>query len=178
MRYSDLVEVYSALEATTKRLEKTHIIAQFLKKVKVDDLERICLLIQGKVFQQYDEEKIGVAARLVLKALATGSGESVSKIEQKWKKLGDLGDVAKELIGKKKQATLFSQELSVKKVFDNLTKLASLEGAGTVSRKVGLIAELLTSAKDDEAKYIVRTVLEEVRVGVADGTLRDAITWA
>jgi DNA ligase-1 len=83
MKYSDLVEVYEELESTSKRLEKTRIIAKFLRTVKVGDLEQVCLLLQGKVFQQYDEAKLGVAARLVLKALATASGESVGVIEKK-----------------------------------------------------------------------------------------------
>jgi DNA ligase-1 len=178
MKYSDLVEVYEELESTSKRLEKTRIIAKFLRTVKVGDLEQVCLLLQGKVFQQYDEAKLGVAARLVLKALATASGESVGVIEKKWKSLGDLGDVGKDILGKKKQATLFSAELTVQKVFDNLTKLSGLVGSGTVGKKVGYVSELLTSAKAAEAKYIVRIVLEELRVGVADGTLRDAIVWA
>ncbi|MDP7323773.1 MAG: ATP-dependent DNA ligase [Candidatus Woesearchaeota archaeon] len=178
MKYHDLVQVYVELEATSKRLGKTHIIAEFLKTVREEDLEVIVLLLQGRVFQSYDERKIGVAARLVLKAIASGSGESAANVETKWKSLGDLGEVGKALLSKKKQATLFSQELTVKKVFTNLTKLASLEGIGTVKHKTALIAELLTSAKPDEAKFIIRTVLEEMRVGVADGTLRDAVTWA
>ena len=60
----------------------------------------------------------------------------------------------------------------------NIKKLATLTGQGTVDKKVKLIAELLTSAEPKEARYIVRTVLEDLRVGVASGTLRDAIAWA
>ncbi len=178
MDYKKLVEAYTKLEATSKRLEKTHIIAEFLKNVKSAELEMICLLLQGKVFPVYDERKIGVASRLVLKALSVASGNTAETIEQKWKALGDLGEVAKALMSRKKQATLYSSSLVVGKVFDNLTKLATLEGEGTVNKKVMLIAELLTSATPDEAKYLVRTVLEELRVGVADGTMRDAIVWA
>ncbi len=178
MKYHALAEVYDSLENTSKRLGKTHIISEFLKKVPSEALEKITLLLQGKVYQEYDERKLGVASRLVIKALAVSSGESADTIEKKWKKLGDLGDVTKELMSSKKQATLFSSELTVNKVFDNLAKLASLTGMGTVDKKVGLISELLTSAKALEAKYIIRTVLEDLRVGVADGTLRDAIVWA
>ena len=66
----------------------------------------------------------------------------------------------------------------MKKVFTNLQKLASLEGQGTVDQKVGLIAELLTSAEPLEARYIVRTTLNDLRVGVGDGSIRDAIVWS
>ena len=53
-----------------------------------------------------------------------------------------------------------------------------LIGQGTVDRKTQLIAELLTSAIPTEARYVVRTVLGELRVGVGEGSLRDAIVWA
>ena len=178
MIYSKLVELYEKLEGTTKRLEKTYIISEFLKHVSSDDISTIVLLIQGRLFPNWDERETGVASRLVLKAINVATGLSSSKIEHEWKKTGDLGKVAENLVKVKKQATLLSHQLTVKKVFENLRKLAELEGGGAVERKVGLIAELLTSAKDLEARFIVRTVLKELRVGVGEGSLRDAIVWA
>ncbi|MBW2975732.1 ATP-dependent DNA ligase [Candidatus Woesearchaeota archaeon] len=178
MEYIKLVEIYEKLEKTTKRLEKTHIISEFLKKTDAENLPIITLLLQGKLFPNWDENKTGVASRLILKAINTATGINASRIEHEWKNTGDLGITAENLVGKKRQSTLFSHELSVKKVFNNLRKLAVLEGAGTVDKKMKLIAELLTSAKPMEAKYIVRTVLEELRVGVGEGSLRDAIVWA
>jgi DNA ligase-1 len=178
MEYQKLVNVYQRLEATTKRLEKTHIISEFLKTVEADDLPVVILLLQGKIFPNWDPSKIGVASRLILKAIAISTGIESKRIENSWKRSGDLGKTAEELVVLKKQATLFSQDLDVKKVFDNLRKLATLEGAGTVERKIKLIAELLTSAKPLEARYVVRTVLGELRVGVGEGSLRDAVVWA
>ena len=178
MEYSKLVEVYEQLNSTTKRLEKTHIISEFLKDISVDDIEHVVLLLKGKVFPNYDSREVGVAARLMLKALSAATGISVDKIENEWKKHGDLGLVAESIIKTKKQSTLHSTKLTVKKVFDNIRNLASLEGQGTVHRKTQLIAELLTSAKPLEAKYIVKTVLEEMRIGVGEGSMRDAIVWA
>ena len=178
MKYASLVEVYQKLDSTTKRLEKTYFISELLRKTPVEDLSRITLLLQGKIFPPWDERKIGVASRMVLKAINFATGLNSGEIEDEWKKTGDLGKTAENLIKKKKQATLFSQDLSVSKVFNNLRKLATLEGLGSVDQKVKLISELLTSAKPIEARYIVRNVLEELRVGVGAGSLRDAITWA
>jgi len=178
MKYASLVEVYQKLDSTTKRLEKTYFISELLRKTPVEDLSRITLLLQGKIFPPWDERKIGVASRMVLKAINFATGLNSGEIEDEWKKTGDLGKTAENLIKKKKQATLFSQDLSVSKVFNNLRKLATLEGLGSVDQKVKLISELLTSAKPIEARYIVRNVLEELRVGVGAGSLRDAIAWA
>ncbi len=178
MQYRQLVETYEKLEATSKRLEKTDIIAKLLKKTGAEDLEIVVLLLQGRLFPGWDESKIGVASRLIIKAINVASGTEIKKIEAEWRKTGDLGKVAENLIGKKSQSTLFKKDLTVRKVFENLRKLAELEGTGTVDKKIKLVAELLTSASPKEAKYIVRTVLEELRVGVGEGSLRDALVWA
>ena len=178
MKYLELVGVYEQLEGTSKRLEKTFYLSEFLKKVPAKEVDRIILLVRGLVFPQWDERKIGMASRLLLKALNTASGIDLAEIEKEWKKTGDLGLCAENIMSKKSQATLFAQELTTDKVFENIQKQASMEGAGTVDKKVKLIAELITSAKPIEAKYIIRTVLEDLRVGLGEGTVRDAITWA
>ncbi len=178
MQYQRLVDLYLALEKTTKRLEKTALVAEFLKEVPAEDVADVVYLLQGHVFAPWDERKIGFSSRLMLKAIHVASGTAVEKVEHLWSKKGDLGLVAAELIGKKSQATLVSHALTVNKVIANIRKLATLEGAGTVDRKISLVAELLTSSSSDEARFIARTVLEELRVGIAAGILRDSIAQA
>ncbi|MFH1054201.1 MAG: ATP-dependent DNA ligase [Candidatus Woesearchaeota archaeon] len=178
MQYKKIVDLYIQLDSTTKRLEKTYYISEFLKNVSADDIKIVGLLLQGKIYPAWDKSDIGVASRLVLKAISVASGISSEKVEKEWKKTGDLGDCAHNLIGIKKQTTLVSHNLSVDKVFNNLRKLAGLEGQGTVDKKIRLIAELLTSSSPDEARYIIRTILDELRIGVGEGAFRDAIVWA
>jgi len=178
MKYSELASTYEEMEKTSKRLEKTFIISQFLKKTKEEDIDKVTLLLQGRLFPLWDETKIGVSDRLVIKAIAAATGTPADKVEDEWKKIGDLGLVAEKLVQKKSQATLFSRELTVDKVFTNLRKLPTLEGGGSVDQKIKMIAELLSSAKPLEARYVVRTVLEDLRVGVGSGSMRDAIVWA
>jgi DNA ligase-1 len=178
MQYHKLVDVYENLESTPKRLGKTHIISEFLKHTSTEDLPTIMLLLEGRLFPNWDNREVGVASRLILKAISIASGIEANKVEKEWKKTGDLGLVAENLIKGKRQRTLHSHELTVKKVFTNLRRLPELQGQGTVERKIQLISELLTSAKPKEAKYIVRTILQVLRVGVGEGSVRDAITWA
>lgn len=178
MKYIQLVELYEKLEKTTKRLEKTYYISQFLSKAPVEDTERIVLLMLGRVFPPWDAREIGVASKMVIKALSVATGLSQDKLEKEWAKKGDLGELAAEIINVKKQRTLFSSELSVSKVFENIRKLTTLQGPGSNDTKIKVIAELLINAKPKEAKYIVRTLLEDLRAGIGEGTLRDAIVWA
>jgi DNA ligase-1 len=178
MDYIQLTDLYEKLEATSKRLEKTKLLSEFLKNCPKKEIDRVMLLVQGLVFPKADERKIGVASKLIVKALNLATGLTANDIEKSWKKTGDLGLTAEELIKKKRQHTLFSQDLTIQKVFDNIQKLASIEGIGSTDVKLKVIAELLTSAKPKEARYIVRTVLEDLRVGLGEGTLRDAIAIA
>ncbi len=178
MRYNQLVDVYDRLEKTTKRLEKIEIISETLKKTKKEELKEIVYLLEGRIFPEWDKRKIGFSSRLMIKALSVGSGESVDKIENLFRKKGDLGLVAEEIIKKRKQATLSSRELDSNKVMDNIRKLAELEGKGTVDKKIRLITELLSNANGKEAKYIVKTVLENLRIGVSSGIIRDGIAKA
>ncbi|MDP2926311.1 MAG: ATP-dependent DNA ligase [Nanoarchaeota archaeon] len=175
MQYSTLCEVYEELEKNPSRLKKTEILSNFLKKLKHEKNKEIIYLLQGKAFPDYSEKEFGISDKLCIKALEKASGISGKEIVNKWRKIGDLGKVSFEIMSKKEQNTLFSHKLTVDKVLDNLKKLPELTGIGTVDRKLGLISELLTSATAIEAKYIIRTLLSDLRIGAASGTIRDAI---
>jgi len=86
--------------------------------------------------------------------------------------------VAQLLISSKKQATLHSETLTTKKVTENLRKLTTLVGAGTVTKKISLITELLTSAKPIEALYITRTLIGDLRIGIQESTIRESLAKA
>ncbi len=178
MKYKKLVKVYDQISSTTKRLDKTFYLSEFLKQTNTEDLGRASLLIEGRVFPNWDERKIGVASKTMIKALGKSLGISESKIKDEWRDIGDLGEVAEKLAKKKSQSTLVSHSLTVKKVFENIRKLPQITGTGTVNRKIALISELLTSATPQEIKYLVRFILEDLRIGVGEGTLRDALVWA
>ena len=178
MHYEELVRIYSQLEKTTKRLEKVDIISEFLKKTDKEDLDKIIKLLQGKVYADWEELKLGMSERLILKAINKTTGVSQNAIENLWKKTGDLGKAAEELIKNKYQRTLTSKKLTLEKVYENLRKLAEMEGEGTVDRKVLLVSELLSNSDPLEAKHIVNTVTGILRVGVAAGIIRDSIAKA
>jgi len=178
MDYSILAETYEKLESTSSKLEKTRILADLLSKTPPDLLPKIVLLASGRVFPNYSQYELGVATQLMIRAISKATGTTQKEIENLFKEKGDLGLVAEEMIKKRRQATLFRKKLSVEKVFENLQKIAFETGEGSQERKLNLIAELLVSSQPKEARYIVRTILEELRVGVAEGIVRDAIVEA
>ena len=174
MDYSKICGVYRELESTTKGLEKTDILADFLGEIR--DEPELIYLLQGRLFADYDNRELGVSIQLVIKAIGRAAGIGEGVVVDRFKELGDLGKVAEAVLGKgKKQRALFGGKLSVEKVMENLRKIPTFEGRGAVDMKVGFIVELLHSATAEEAKYVVRTVLGDLKIGVGSGILRDAI---
>jgi DNA ligase-1 len=178
MKYSVLAEVYEKLESTSGKLEKTHTIANLLKETSKELLQKVVLLLNGSVFPSWSEEELGVADQLMIKSIVKAYGISEKEIVKSFKKTGDLGLVVEIFSKSKKQTTLGVRELSTEKVFENLQLIAKQTGGGSQDRKMNLIAELLAQAKSKEAKYVVRAALGELRIGVAEGIIRDAIAEA
>ncbi len=177
MRYKKLAELYEETSSTTKRLEKIEILSKFLEHLHEDDKE-VMYLLMGDIYPEYDERRIGISNQLAIKAISKSTGTEPSKVTQEWKSIGDLGKVSEKLTKNKKQSTLHSRVLTTQKVLENLRKLPELEGKGTVGKKLGLITELLTSASSLEAKYLVRTLIGDLRIGIQESTIRESLAIA
>ncbi len=178
MEYLRFVRLYDELSSTTKKLDKTFILASFLKELHKNGKSEWIYLLRGRVLPDYDPGEFGISNQLVLKAIGSSFGISAERVNDEFRKIGDLGKVAEHFASKKRQSVLFSSKLDVQKVFDNLKKVIYIEGNGAIEKKIGLISELLSSASPAEVKYIMRTLLSDLRVGVADALLIDAISLA
>jgi DNA ligase-1 len=178
VKYTTLAETFEKLEKTASYLQKNEVIVDLLKKTPVEEMERVVLLLLGRTNPAYISKETGVGLQQLKKAVAKASGYSSSEVDKLMRQIGDLGEVAKQLLTKKKQVTLFAEHLTVKKVFENVRALPDISGEGSVDKKIAAIAELLASSAPLEAKYVTRTVLGDLRIGVAEGRLRDAIATA
>ena len=181
MSYSKMVDVYEALDSTTKRLEKTSILAEFFANIGDKNpklLPVVTLLSLGRVFPTWSEEELGIGSKLLMKAIALVVGVKPEDVEDMQRDAGDIGQAAQKLFMKKKQSTLFTRSLTIEKVHSNLIKMATISGGRAQSKKLEILRELLSSASPTEAKYITRTVIEELRVGVGEGTIRDSLAKA
>jgi DNA ligase-1 len=178
LKYAEIAEAYEKIEATTKRLEMTDLLVDLLKNTPKEIIDKVVYLTQGKIYPDFVKLEIGVAERLAIKALAKASGIKESEIEEDLKKTGDLGETAQKFMAKKKQVTFFQQPLTVQKVYETLDKMAKASGSGAVDLKTALLAGLLADATPKEAKYIIRTVTGNLRLGIADMTVLDALAIA
>ncbi len=174
MNFLKMAELYERLDSTTKKLQKTEILADFYKECPEKDLYRAVVLSMGIV----SEDELGVAEGMIKKAIERAAGATDKEVIEKFKTTGDLGLAAEKLLEKRKQRPLIKKTLTIDMVFDNLRSLTEAAGSGSQDRKVSIIAELLSMAEPKEARYIVRTTLGQMRIGVAAGIVRNAIAKA
>jgi len=173
-----MADAYEKIEATTKRLEMTDLLVGLLKSTPKDLIDKVAYLTQGRIYPDFVGIEIGVAEKLAVKAVARACGAKESAIEEDLKKSGDIGETGRKFIGVKKQVTFFQEPLTVERVYDTFDRMARLSGSGAVDQKLNLLAGLLSDASPDEAKYVLRTVTGNLRLGIADMTVLDALAIA
>jgi DNA ligase-1 len=176
--YVVIADAYEKIEATTKRLEMTDLLVDLLKNTPKSVIAKVVYLTQGKIYPDFVGLEIGVAEKLAIKALAQASGRRQNEIEDELRKSGDIGETAQKILAKKKQSTFFQKTLTVQRVYETLDKMAKTTGSGAIGSKMALLAGLLSDASPKEAKYIMRTVTGNLRLGIADMTVLDALAIA
>jgi DNA ligase-1 len=135
-------------------------------------------LIRGRVFAPWESRDLGVSSSLASDAVVKATGVEGDRVEALWREEGDLGDAAAEAVAVRTQQTLFSQPLTVDDVYGTLRELATYEGSGSQSRQVDAVAGLVSDADPGEARYVVRTIVGAMRLGVGEGLVRDGIADA
>ncbi|MCJ7699368.1 ATP-dependent DNA ligase, partial [Candidatus Bathyarchaeota archaeon] len=178
MQYVVIADAYEKIESTTKRLEMTDLLVALLKNTSRDVIDKVVYLTQGKLYPDFEGVEIGVAEKLAVKALSRASGVKESEIEESVRKTGDIGKTAQAMMSSRRQATFFQKSLTVQRVYETLDKMAKTSGAGAVDSKMAHLAGLLAGASPKEAKYVMRTVTGNLRLGIADMTVLDALAIA
>ena len=178
MKYAVIADAYEKIEATSKRLEMTDLLVGLLKETPKDLIGKVAYLTQGRIHPDFVGIEIGVAEKLAAKALVRAAGRQESDVEEDLKRSGDIGETAQKFLGSKRQVTFFQEPLTVQKVYETLDKMAMTSGSGAVDLKLSLLAGLLAAATPKEAKYVMRTVTGNLRLGVADMTVLDALAIA
>ncbi len=178
MEYSEVAEKYAELEAISGRNEMTAVLAELLLKTPKPELPMLVYLTQGKLRPDYEGVELGLAEKMALRAVSTASGVPSDRVYSTYVKHGDIGSAAQELLTTRSQGTLFSEGLTLKRVYDTLLRVARQSGSGSIEAKLRELASLLNDATPLEAKFIMRTVTGELRLGVADYTVLDAAATA
>ncbi|MDH5200297.1 MAG: ATP-dependent DNA ligase [Candidatus Bathyarchaeota archaeon] len=179
MLYSTLVETYERLEATTKRLEMTDILAGLLGEASPDELEMVIYLTQGKIHPDWTgEPEIGMAEKMVVETVSKASGLKKEEVQALLAETGDIGLAAERALEGKRLWRLGGRQLTVLDVYGSLDQIAKESGKGSSARKIDKLVNLLVDATPLGARYLARTVVGALRLGVGDMTMLDALALA
>ena len=166
------------MESTTKRLELTQHLVELFEKTPQDVISKIVYLLQGKLRPDFEGIELGVAEKLAIRAISKSSGITTKKIEDEYRKSGDLGQAATKILEQKTQTTFLVENITVERVYETLFKIARLGGSGSQDMKIKYISSLLNDASPLEARYILKILLGTLRLGVAENTVMDALATA
>jgi len=178
LKYSQLIEKYEEIEATTKRLEMTDLLVELFERTPKKLIDQIIYLTQGKLYPDFLGIEIGIAEKIGVRAISRTSGYSIKEINRRNIETGDLGDTTKILLKGKTQSFLFKKALTVEKVYETFEKIAKTIGQGSTEQKLSLLAGLIANAEPREAKYLIRFVTKKLRLGIGDMTVLDALAIA
>ena len=178
MKFSIISDAFQKMEATSKRLELTEILVGLIKEIPEEVISKAVYLIQGKLRPNFEGVELGIAEKLVMKAMSKSSGIPLKKIESDYNKGGDLGQTAENILQQKIQTTFSSETITLERVYDTLLKIANLGGRGSQEMKMRYISSILNDATPQEAKFILKILLGTLRLGIAENTVMDALAIA
>lgn len=147
--FHEFANLCESLESTTKRNTKVELIVSFLRKLKEDEVSPAVHFIVGRAFPEADERVLEV------------SGQTLWRMRRTTK-----------------QVTLTSEPLTIRRVEEYFIKIAATSGVGSRKMKLALLDSLLSQANPLESEYLVRIMLGEMRIGVVEGVMLDAIAEA
>ena len=157
------------IAATSKKLEKTAIVAEYLRSLEPEDAARAALFLSGRPFPAYEEATLGVGGSLLWRAVSEISGKSDSQLRDLYRAHGDLGAVAGAALPER------SSELTLSNLEEEFHTLSSTRGPVS---KLAIILKLLGQASPSEAKYIIKIITGDLRIGLKESLVEEAIAKA
>jgi DNA ligase 1 len=181
--FSYLVDTFEKMEQTTSRLMLTDHLVSLLKKTPPSAIDKVVYLIQGKLYPDYEGIELGLAEKMVLRALSQSiAGLDTDSLSKAYRETGDLGDAASKIMSAKKnknQVALFpSEKMTVEHVYLTLDKIARTAGPGSQELKIRLVSSLLNDSTAREARFVLKLIMGKLRLGIADYTVMDALAIA
>jgi DNA ligase-1 len=191
MKFAKLSEYFEKLEKTASRLTMTEILADVLKEANKDEMEAIVNLSLGQLRPKFNKLEFSLAEKMVLRAIAEATGESLEKVTKTYKECGDIGETVEMLMANDESQMVNEDithpsppfgkgrgpQMSVVAVYGRLCEIAKEGGEGSQERKVNGLAKLLAELEPRSAKFVARMVVGKLRLGFSDMTVLDSLSW-
>lgn len=176
--FEGLALTLEQVKRTNSKNEKVRLLAGYLKGLSPDDATIAARIASGRASERgsKDEAQVGYSTLLdVIRDVTGATQEAVSKI---YLRHGDLGEVAEELLGSKREQPLFSESLALADLDEAFTRLRGLKGQGSSAARKGTVKSLILRASPLEGKYVVKVLTGEMRTGLVSGLLEEAVASA
>jgi DNA ligase-1 len=171
-------EFCDRLESISGRLETIDLIAEKLPELSDEDIPVFLRFITGRVFPDYSQDKIGIGPNHVYESVAYVIGKNKDYVIRKINTGGDVGKAVENLLAKKEQTSFFSDTLELAGVFSDFKAISEVKGSKSQKEKLKFVKRLFANAKPIEGRYLARIMLSEMRIGVGDGNVREAVAKA
>ncbi|MDE1833032.1 MAG: ATP-dependent DNA ligase [Candidatus Micrarchaeota archaeon] len=176
MQFSKLAESYERLEGVSSRLKMIELLTGTLKESGAGEISKIVYMTQGTLLPPFEGIEFGVAEKMAQEAIAVATGFTKGQVEREYKKSGDLGLTAQKLRSESKLKSMRQSSNTVSEVYDTMMRVAKTSGPGSKEAKIKMLANMFASSTPLEAKYIARYPLGQLRLGVGDATILEALS--
>jgi DNA ligase 1 len=164
-------ETSEAVAATTRKNEKVRLVSNYLRSLQLDDAARAAIFFTGRAFPRHEEKVLAVGGSLIWQALGRVLGLSSRSMEEVYRKHGDLGAMGEELL----EDRAGDQAISLAEVAAAFEELAR---DPRPAPKLAVLEDLLGRASRAVAKYIIKIVTGDLRIGLKESLVEEAIAQA
>lgn len=174
MEFSYICQVFEELEKKSKRLEKILLLRDFLENDKKEG-KIVFDIIAGNYQREINKKSIGISLKTIFSVISFISKTSESEVEKLFNKVGDLGGVCMQVLKSKKQTGLFNRRLTLKDILSAFETISKTSGTNSNKIKKEILSNLFLLAQTDlEHKFLARLLIDDLRIGVSEGVLKEA----
>ncbi len=168
-----LAEVAEKVASTTKKLEKAALLGHYLSQLDDADLGRAARYFAGHQFASNDARTTNVGGSIITAALSEATGLSNDELYPIYVRLGDAGETAHEAV--KRTRRYHEPTITLAETESIITCLSETRG---IKNKTRLLVVVLDQATPLEAKYLIKLLAGDLRIGLREGLVEDAIARA
>src|ERR687889_1737412 len=177
--FSYFVEICEKIHSTTSKNLKVSILSEYLSRLDNDSLPIAILFLSGRIFPRGSIQNINVGFSIIMQSLSEIAMLDASEIQRIYLTHGDMGALSEYAVSKKHMFSLFrQQQLTLCFVYSQLKKIADTVGSGAGKNKKKILTGLLIDMLPLEAKYLIKIINGEMRIGLVEGLIEIAIAKA
>ncbi|KAG8384127.1 hypothetical protein BUALT_Bualt04G0086000 [Buddleja alternifolia] len=178
--YIHIARTFDLVEEEKGKLKATSMLCNMFRSLLAlspEDVLPAVYLCTNKIAPDHENMELNIGGSIIVAALEEACGTNRSKINNLYNSLGDLGDVA-QLCRQTQSLLAPPPALTIQGVYSVLRKISVQTGSGSTTRRKSLIVNLLCSCREKELKFLVRTLVRNLRIGAMMRTVLPALAQA